>query len=93
MSTTFEAVAEIISDTSDIPLEEITPEKNAFTDLGIDSLDFLDIAFAIDKHFGIKIPLEQWTEELNENKADVDDYFILSKLCDRIDELIAAKNA
>ena len=93
MATTFEAVAEIISETSDIPLEEITPEKNAFTDLGIDSLDFLDIAFAIDKNFGIKIPLEKWTEELNENKADVDEYFILSKLCTRIDELIAAKNA
>jgi len=93
MATTFEDVAEIIADTSDIPLEDITPEKNAFTDLGIDSLDFLDIAFAIDKHFGIKIPLEKWTEELNENKASVDEYFVLSKLCDRIDELIAAKNA
>ena len=93
MSTTLEAVAEIISDTSDIPLEESTPEKNAFTDLGIDSLDFLDIAFAIDKNFGIKIPLEKWTEELNDNKASVDEYFILSKLCDRIDELIAAKDA
>lgn len=93
MATTFEDVAEIIADTSDIPLEDITPKKNAFTDLGIDSLDFLDIAFAIDKHFGIKIPLEKWTEELNENKASVDEYFVLSKLCDRIDELIAAKNA
>ena len=93
MATTFEAVAEIISETSDIPLEEITPEKNAFTDLGIDSLDFLDIAFAIDKNFGIKIPLEKWTDELNEHQADVDEYFILSKLCDRIDELIAAKDA
>ncbi len=93
MATTFEDVAEIIADTSDIPLEDITPDKNAFTDLGIDSLDFLDIAFAIDKHFGIKIPLEKWTEELNENKASVDEYFVLSKLCDRIDELIAAKDA
>ena len=93
MTTTFEAVAEIIADTSDIPLKEITPEKNAFTDLGIDSLDFLDIAFAIDKQFGIKIPLEQWTEELNENNAEVDEYFVLSKLCERIDGLIAAKDA
>ena len=93
MTTTFEAVAEIISETSDIPLEEITPEKNAFTDLGIDSLDFLDIAVAIDKHFGIKIPLEQWTEELNENNALVDEYFVLSKLCARIDDVIAAKDA
>ena len=73
MATTFEAVAEIISETSDIPLEEITPEKNAFTDLGIDSLDFLDIAFAIDKNFGINIPLDKWTEDHNENKADVDE--------------------
>ena len=93
MTTTFEAVAEIIADTSDIPIEEITPEKNAFTDLWIDSLDFLDIAFAVDKHFGIKIPLEQWTEELNENNASVDEYFVLSKLCDRIDELVVAKDA
>ena len=93
MSTTFEAVAEIISETSDIDIEEITPEKNAFTDLGIDSLDFLDIAFAIDKKFGIKIPLEKWTEELNEGNGSVDDYFILSKLCTRIDELIAAKES
>ena len=92
MATTFETVAEIISDTSDIPLDEITPEKNAFTDLGIDSLDFLDIAFAIDKSFGIKIPLEKWTEELNENKASVDEYFILGSLCARIDELVSAKD-
>lgn len=92
MTTTFEAVADIIADTSDIPLADITPEKNAFTDLGIDSLDFLDIAFAIDKNFGIKIPLEQWTEELNENNANVDEYFVLSKLCERIDELVAAKD-
>ncbi len=93
MATTFEVVAGIISETSDIPLEDITPEKNAFTDLDIDSLDFLDIAFAIDKSFGIKIPLEQWTEELNENNVSADEYFVLSKLCDRIDELIAAKSA
>ncbi len=93
MSTTFDAVAEIISETSDIAIDEITPEKNAFEDLGIDSLDFLDIAFAIDKKFGIKIPLEKWTEELNEGKGSVDDYFVLSALCSRIDELVAAKDA
>ncbi len=93
MSSTFEALVEIIADTSDIPAEEITPDKNAFTDLGIDSLDFLDIAFAIDKHFGIKIPIEAWTEEMNDGKASVDDYFLLSRLSERIDELVAAKNS
>jgi len=91
MSSTFETVATIISETSDIPLETIKPSSNTIDDLGIDSLDFLDIAFAIDKAFGIKIPLEAWTDELNQGNAAVDDYFVLSNLCARIDELVAAK--
>ena len=46
----------------------------------------------IDKKFAIKIPLEQWTEEVNEGRASVDDYFVLKNLCARIDELVAAKD-
>ncbi len=77
MSSTFDVVAKVISETSEIPLEQITPEAHAIDDLGIDSLDFLDIVFALDKKFGIKIPLERWTEEVNEGRASVDDYFVL----------------
>ena len=61
--------------------------------LGIDSLDFLDIAFAIDKTFGIKMPLEQWTQEVNEGRATTEQYFVLQNLSTRIDELVAAKKA
>ena len=68
-SSTFETVAGIISETCDIPREKITPASHAIDDLGIDSLAFLDIAFAVDKAFGIKLPLEQWTQEVNEGKA------------------------
>jgi acyl carrier protein len=93
MSTTFDKVAEIIAETCDIPRENIKPESHAINDLEIDSLDFLDIAFAIDKAFGIKLPLEQWTQEVNDGKATTDQYFVLKNLSDRIDELIAAKGA
>lgn len=93
MSSTFETVAEVISETSDIPVEEISPDAHAIDDLGIDSLDFLDVVFALDKKFGIKIPLEAWTQEVNEGKASVEDYFVLKNLCSRIDELVAAKSA
>ena len=75
MSSTFDTVANIISETCDIPRDTITPESHAINDLGIDSLDFLDIAFAIDKAFGIKMPLEQWTQEVNDGKATTDQYF------------------
>ena len=93
MSSTFDTVANIISETCDIEREKITPDSHSIDDLGIDSLDFLDIVFALDKKFGIKIPLERWTEEVNEGRASVDDYFVLKNLCARIDELVAAKSA
>lgn len=93
MTPTFDKVAAIIAETCDIPRENIKPESHAIDDLGIDSLDFLDIAFAIDKAFGIKLPLEQWTQEVNAGKATTEEYFVLNNLCARIDTLAAAKSA
>jgi acyl carrier protein len=93
MSTTYDKVADIIAETCDIPRESIKPESHATRDLEIDSLDFLDIAFAIDKAFNIKLPLEQWTQEVNEGQASTDKYFVLKNLSARIDELVAAKGA
>ena len=73
---------DIIAETSEIDRETITPESHTIDDLGIDSLDFLDIVFAIDKEFGIKIPLEQWTQEVNEGKVSTEEYFVLEEsLC------------
>ena len=91
MASTFETVADIISEICDIPREKISPESHVIDDLGIDSLDFLDVAFAIDQAFGIKMPLERWVQEINDGKATTEQYFVLEKLCTRIDELIAAK--
>src|SRR6185437_2667299 len=93
VSTTFEKVAKIIADTSEIDIDTITPESHTIDDLGIDSLDFLDIVFAIDKEFGIEVPLEKWTQDVNDGKASTDEYFVMKNLCAKIDTLIAAKNA
>jgi acyl carrier protein len=93
MATTYETVAGIISDTCDIEPGKITPDSHAINDLGIDSLDFLDVAFAIDKAFGVKMPLEQWMQDVNEGKVSTDEYFVLKNLCGNIDKLVAAKPA
>ncbi|MGJ8569798.1 MAG: acyl carrier protein [Hoeflea sp.] len=91
VTATFDKVADIIAETSEIDRESITTESHTIDDLGIDSLDFLDIVFAVDKEFGIKIPLEQWTQEVNDGKASTEEYFVLGNLCAKIDELRAAK--
>ena len=93
MTSTFDRVADIIAETSEIDREKITPESHTIDDLGIDSLDFLDTVFAIDKEFGIKVPLEKWTQEVNEGKVGTEEYFVMKNLCAKIDELVAAKAA
>src|SRR5258708_13368796 len=93
MSSTFDTVANIISETCDIERDKIKPESHAINDLGIDSLDFLDIAFAIDKAFGIKLPLEQWTQEVNDGKATTEQYFVLNNLCPSTHSLFPANGA
>jgi len=91
VSDTFDKVADIIAETSEIDRETITPESHTIDDLGIDSLGLVDIVFAIDKEFGIKIPLEQWTQDVNDGKAPTEEYFVLKNLCAKIDDLRAAK--
>ena len=93
MSSTFDRVADIIAETSEIDRDQITPESHTIDDLGIDSLDFLDIVFAIDKEFGIKIPLERWTQQVNEGEVPTEEYFVMKNLVAKIDELRAAKTA
>jgi acyl carrier protein len=91
MDSAFDRVADIIAETSGLPREKITPESHVIDDLGIDSLDFLDIVFAIDKEFGIKVPVEAWTQEVNAGQAPAGQYFVMKNLTARIDELVAAK--
>lgn len=91
MTQTFDTIAGIIADVCNIERDEITPDTHVIKDLGIDSLDFLDVTFAIDKAFGIKMPVEKWTQEVNEGQVPAETYFIMKNLAARIDELVAAK--
>lgn len=91
MADTFGTVAEIISSTSDVPLEDIKADSHIMKDLGVDSLAFLDIAFEIDQRFGIKMPIEDWMQDVNEGHADSAQYFLVGNLCSRIDGLISGR--
>ena len=87
--STFETVADLLAEICEIPREQITPRTHVMNDLDVDSLDFLDTVFAIDKEFGIKVPIEEWTEEVNSGRADSDKYFVLESLSANIDRLRA----
>ncbi len=48
----------ILVDEFEVDEEKITPEARLIEDLGIDSLDFVDIVVLVEKTFGFKIKPE-----------------------------------
>jgi acyl carrier protein len=56
MQTTFEKIQEIIAEALYCDKDQVTRDANLMTDLGAESIDFLDIVFRLEKAFGIKLP-------------------------------------
>lgn len=70
----FEKVRTALVDALGVDDDEVTPEATLVGDLGAESIDFLDIAFRLEKAFGIKIPRgEMFPEDLLTNAAYVKD--------------------
>ncbi len=68
-----EKVREFLIEDLEIDEEKITPDAKLKEDLGIDSLDFVDIVVIVESKFGFKIKPEEM--------AGVDTF---SKFCDYI---------
>ena len=51
----FGKVQEVLEDALGVDEDEVTPEAKLVDDLGAESIDFLDIAFRLEKAFNIKI--------------------------------------
>jgi acyl carrier protein len=56
---TFEKVKEIIMDTIKCSEDKITLEANLKDDLGIDSLDSMELMMAVEDAYGITVPEEE----------------------------------
>ena len=69
-----EKVRNFLIEDLDIDEEKITPDALLKEDLGIDSLDFVDIVVIVERNFGFKIKPEEM--------KGVDTY---SKFCDYIE--------
>ena len=65
-------VQAVLVDALGVDEEEVTPDATLRGDLGAESIDFLDIAFRLEKAFGIKIPRgEMFPEDIFNNTAYV----------------------
>ncbi len=73
VESVYPKVREIIADVLVIDEDEIKLDSRLITDLGAESIDFLDLVFQLEKEFGIKIPRGQL--EKNARGALAEDEF------------------
>ena len=56
IKTMLERLRKVICEYADIPAEKITEETNIRTELGLNSLELINMAVAIEDEFGVEIP-------------------------------------
>ena len=70
------AVNDVFADSFEIPREKLTPKAQIFGDLGLDSLDIVDLVAAIQKRFGIQIRDDERVRSIR-SLQDLYNYLIL----------------
>ena len=67
----FNAIAELIADRNDCDISAITPESR-FEDLGIDSLDTVEMLMDLEDKIGFEVELDQKVETVGELAAFIE---------------------
>lgn len=56
--TIVEEITPIIADVLVMEPEEVMPSSKFFEDLGGESIDFLDLSFRLERHYGVRMPVQ-----------------------------------
>lgn len=91
MTTTFDRVAAIIAEWSDVERDEIKPDSHLSEDLKLDSVDLFDVVFALEREFDIELPIEEFGEEREGQEPIAAPELYMNAFCARIDTLVAQK--
>ena len=75
----FRKLAEIISEVTDVPIEDIHEDASCSEDIGVESFDIMDINFRIEQVFGLDIESDSfWNlKTLVENHQEAGSYRVL----------------
>ena len=67
------AVNDVFIEDFEIPEEKILPDAHLFEDIGLDSLDIVDLVVALQKKFGVSIREDERVREIR-TMQDLYDY-------------------
>ena len=73
-------VVRIISENCEIDGRDIHPRAHIFEDLGVDSLDFLEVTYDIDQQLGVMLPVEDWMLEVKQSSELGRELFVVENI-------------
>jgi len=88
----FEIVARTLVEECEVAREKITLESHVVDDLGLDSLAILDVCYALDVKLLIKIPFEEWVNDVNSGKINAQEAFTLKAIVQQIEVLLRQRD-
>ena len=71
-----EAVNQVFVESFEISPEKLVPEATIFGDLGIDSLDLVDLVVALQKRFGVQVRNDERVRNVR-TLRDLHDYLLV----------------
>ncbi len=96
MQAITDEVKQIISRELKIPVERLTPET-ALQDLGVESVDVIEIVFALEEKFDISIPYNANEAAITANgkssKIGLGDFRTIAQISAAVKELMDAKTS
>lgn len=93
MSDIYKFILETLVASCGVSAGDVQPDTNLFTELGVNSVDFLDAVYAIDRAYDIRLPVAQWMSEVNEGSSATAHRFMMQNLVDAVTELARARKA
>ena len=88
MEELYQFVKTTFSEVCNVDGDEITPATNLFADLGIESVDFLDVCYLVDEKYNIRIPIGEWMGRVNEGDETAFDLFVFGGFVKAVSNLI-----
>lgn len=82
----YDVVCDILETDWDITRQQIGDGSIRLEDVGLDSLDLLNLIFTLERRIGARIPVEDWMRQRNEGAREWEDMTLL-RLCQKVDQL------
>lgn len=93
MTEAEEFVCRMVNAIVDTESDSFGLQSNLVEEVGMDSVDFMDLLHEVEKRYHVKLPVEEWMEKIRTGAASTSDYFVVERLAAEIEAAVGDAKA